>query len=123
MTGSLNRYILILAKVDTRIPAPEQVHFEFLIPWQRHRPIVVAPAVSAIVPPAAATAAASATAVLIPTAAVPRRPVRLLPTIITGQVTLLVRTAATSSTPIVSLVGIPVLILVTSTPKELVSIT
>lgn len=97
MPGRLDRYILILAKVDTRIPASEQIHFEFLIPWQRHRPIVFAPAIPVIIVPASAaatTASATAAVVVIPaTAAVPRRflPVRLLPAIITGQVTLLVR--------------------------------
>lgn len=74
MPGRLDRYILILAKVDTRIPAPEQIHFEFLIPWQRNGPIVFAPAIPVIVVPASAAAASAATAavVVIPATTVPR---------------------------------------------------
>ncbi|KAJ3653663.1 hypothetical protein Zmor_012902 [Zophobas morio] len=125
--GCFNRYIFVLAEVDARIASAEEVLLDPLVPRHRYSPVVLVATIAVVVPAstAAATAAAAATSALVagfvPAAAasLSLRLLGLLPTIITGQVTLPFLIAATASTPIISLERLAVLEVVTTIPAAI----
>lgn len=91
--GCFNRYIFVLAEIDSRITRAEQFLLQTLVPLHRYRPIVFV--VPSIVPSTTATAAIVPLVIrrVVPATGIARLFGRLLPSVVARQIALLVLTA------------------------------